>query len=269
MKNDMLKIKLAILLFCCAAVLFGAGCDDFNPFEVDGTKYRAEETFSFSVNPDNQERLAIRAINGSVEIIGVPGASTVEISGLRIVNAESIRDAEKYLGRLNVNIRMSGDEVAVETEQPSSTNGREFIVEYHVRVPASWDIVLNHTNGEVKVDSIAGAVDIDHTNGNIRLSEITGDVFVDLTNGQVNARVGAAASGVCKMSLVNGQILLSIPKTTDAAFSAAVTNGRVSVKDLALTNMTSRQNAVNGTLGNGQGEINLRLVNGNIDVSGY
>lgn len=261
--------KTILLVICVGLVLFYAGCDNYNPFQVDSTKYRAEESFSFTVNPDNQDHLTLTAINGSVEVIGVAGSDVVEISGLRIVNSESASDAEKYLEKLDVNIRINGDKVEVETEQPSNSGGREFIVEYQIRMPAEWDFELNHTNGEVEVDSIAGTVDINNVNGNIGLHETRGNLFIDLTNGQVTGKVSGSGVGVCRFSLVNGQIGLSIPKATDASFSAAVTNGRVSVNNLVMTNLTSRQNSVRGTIGNGQGEITLRVINGNIDVAGY
>ena len=260
---------LAVLLTGGLLAVQFAGCDNTGPFDVNNNRFSAEEPFSFQLNPTDQTHLIVRAINGSVEIIGTSDSAHVEVSGVRIVQAGSQRDAENYLARLDVNIRMNTGEIEVETEQPSDTNGREFIVNYQIRVPANWDVDLIHVNGEVEVDSLDGALDINHTNGNIVISDVTGDLYVDLTNGQISAKTANQQPRICRMTIVNGQMIVTIPESTDATFSASVTNGQVSVRNLTMDNLSSRLNAVSGTLGAGQGEITLRAVNGNIDVYGY
>jgi len=88
-------------------------------------------------------------------------------------------------------------------------------------------------------------------------------------NGQLNAKLALPPQGTCKMSTVNGQILLTIPKTTSAEFFASVTNGEINLANLSLNNSVSTPKSLRGRMGDGQGTITLSTVNGNISVSGF
>jgi len=121
----------------CAALLLLSAChlDDI----VDaGGGYTATESFSFEIEVFNQHRFRIEAINGPIDITGVPDAETVLIWGERRVTSESSSDARKYLDNLEVNISESNDEVSVKTIQPKETHGRNLEIIYHVLIPDQY-----------------------------------------------------------------------------------------------------------------------------------
>jgi len=259
---------LAVLLILLSMSFFA--CENVNPWEVDENKYEVTENFSFTVNLENQFRLDLRSINGPIEIIGMADSDKAEIWGERTVAASSRREALDDLDRLRVSVSTDNDEVFVETTQPGNTNGREFKVVYHVRIPATWDVFIKHVNGEIVIETINGFVDINHTNGNIIVEDLAGNLDIDLTNGQVVGKfTSLPPDGTCSVHLTNGQILLTIPKDSDAQLSASVTNGIVQVHDLTLEEMTSSNRSVTGKIGGGSANIQLRTINGNIDVRGY
>jgi DUF4097 and DUF4098 domain-containing protein YvlB len=68
---------------------------------------------------------------------------------------------------------------------------------------------------------------------------------------------------------VNGNLILAIPQTTSAQFSAKTSNGLVNVNNLPLNNAQITSRSVTGILGSGEGTINIEAVNGTVTVSGY
>ena len=75
--------------------------------------------------------------------------------------------------------------------------------------------------------------------------------------------------GEVNAETTNGIIVLEFPKSTSAQLTAKVTNGTVNVSGLSLDNMYGSQKEIHGTLGSGNGTIELKTTNGNITVRGY
>ena len=62
--------------------------------KVDNTNFFAAESFSFDDAVKNQARLNLGAINGPVDVVGVPGATTARLWGERRVESENEADAK-------------------------------------------------------------------------------------------------------------------------------------------------------------------------------
>lgn len=257
-----------------------------DPRDDAGGNATAVESFSFTVNVANQNRFRIEGINGLIDIVGVPGAATVEIRGERRVRSKSEDDARNYLRNLEVRVTDSNNEVFVKTVQPHETHGRNLEAIYYIRIPADWETIANNANGNVLVDSLASKVSIALANGNVQMQEISGNLAIGLTNGNVSLAAitggtlvslvnGNIAAGVtlpqnaaCEMNTVNGTIALRIPQSTSARFSAEVTNGTINLTGLVMHDTITSPKSVSGRLAEGRGRIALKTVNGNIGVTG-
>src|SRR5574342_916190 len=121
---------------------------------VANTNYSATESFSFDIAVKNQTRLELGAINGPVDVVGVPNATTARIWGERRVESESEADAKARLNDLEVRVTDSQNEISVQTLQPDDTHGRNYKVVYHLRIPQTWKLSLGHVNGIVAIDSL-------------------------------------------------------------------------------------------------------------------
>ncbi|MDZ7289006.1 MAG: DUF4097 family beta strand repeat-containing protein [candidate division KSB1 bacterium] len=236
---------------------------------VDNTNFSAVESFLFDVAVSNQKRLNLSAVNGPIDVVGVPVATAMQIWGERRVGSESVADAQAHLSDLEVRVTDTQNEVTVKTVQPDNSHGRNYQVTYHVRLPIHWKIVINNVNGDVRIDSLENDLSINLVNGNVWLREIYGSVSVELVNGQIDAKLRLPVQGSCRMSAVNGNIQLAIPQSTSAEFSAAVTNGGISLSNLVLKNSVGSPTSLRGTLAGGQGTIALVVVNGRIGVVGF
>jgi len=76
-------------------------------------------------------------------------------------------------------------------------------------------------------------------------------------------------AGILNAQVTSGQIIMNVPTNTSAKLTAKVTNGTVNVTGLSLSNMIGNQKEIQGTLGSGNGKIELTTTNGNISVVGY
>jgi len=282
---DQLKsISKSLWLLLACALTFSA-CD-INDIVPPSREETVVEEFSFEVEARNQSRLRLEGINGEIDIIGLAGASKVEIWGERRVKAESLEEAKAWMKNLEVRVTEGNGEVFIKTIQPKETQGRNLEVVYHIRIPHDWEALVSNLNGNVRIDSLAGKVaiglingnivlreisetiSIGLTNGSVSLAQITGNTFVALVNGNIDASLTLPQQGTCELSTVNGTIDLQIPQNTSAKFSAEVVNGAISTTGLIIHEAATTPKSVSGRLANGEGKITLKAVNGNIRVEG-
>ena len=253
---------------------------------VDNTNFEASENFSTDVAVTTQNVLAIRGINGNVEITGSAVATEVTIAGTKTVKSESVQDAEDYLDNLQVNVTTTATAIGAETVQPSANRGRNLSIDYRITVPAALRVDVVNTNGNVDVFSVASNVSVLNTNGNVELDDITGNASVTLTNGNVELDnlVGSATAittngnvvgdvtlplnGTLSLQTTNGTAQLVVPQNTSADVTASLANGQISVTNLTFSNLVQTPTSLTGTLGAGEGMISLTTVNGDVDLIG-
>lgn len=284
--KKILRIGLSI---CFAMTLFyscSTNSNNNNP-QVNNTNYTAAENFNYYVGINNQKTFILDGINGAITITPTEDIAAT-ISGERKVQSENVEDATESLKYLKVIVEESGDEVNVHTQQPSNTGGRIFTVTYNLELPVTWAVDITNVNGALRIDSLQSTIHAVITNGdvtlnsintntvtasvvngNITLNEVAASPNINLVNGYINGNVILPASGLCNMNITNGTINLQIPKNTNAQMEAKVVNGSVGVLNLSMQNVTSSSTFIQGTLGSGDGTIDLNVVNGSINVSGY
>jgi len=263
-----MKIKILLVGFTLAALLSLAGCVE-HPFEnVDNTLVSVKEDFSYEIPVNAMYRFRLSAINGPIDIVGIRDSRSVRIWGERRVASDSYHDAESHLEDLSVNISQSKDELTVRTLQPENTHGREYTIEYHVRVPLDWDLDIDHVNGDVDVDACRGDVEINVVNGTVQIRDLIGNLQANTTNGSLDVAMELPVSGWCRMNVVNGEIDLLVPSTTSAQFNAALVSGKISLANISLSSQVASRTTLKGVLADGNGQITLQTVNGSIYMRG-
>lgn len=236
--------------------------------EAENTDYKAKENFEFTYKVNQEHIVSLQAVSGTIEIKAEDDLDSVKIWGERICESDSEEDALENLENLRVEIERSNKKIKIETIQPNNSHGRNYKVNYKLIIPKSWQSVISQANGLIDLDSCEEDVIISAANGEIRLDDIKANTSVSLQNGNITADVEIPDSGSCQLSAVNGLINLQIPKETDAAFSAKVVYGAVRCSGLTMTKTASSNNKITGTMGSGDGMIELSAVNGNINVLG-
>ncbi len=252
---------------------------------VDNTRYSASEEFYYRIGTENRSEFSLYGINGSVEITGVSNLAQAEIWGEKIVESDSRSDAETHLELLDVVTDSSDTSILVRTIQPSRSEGRNYIVHYHFRIPRQWKVNANQVNGNIRIISIASAVNTGAAsekgladsletrlqtsvvNGSLLLYDLYCSINGQVVNGDITGNMTLPLDGECILQVTNGVINLAIPQNTSAMLSAVTVNGAVQVSGLTLQDAQTSLKSVAGRLGEGRGLIDLNGVNTNIVVS--
>ncbi len=245
----------------------GLGCELDG---VDNTDFEKLESFSFDVVVVNQTQFNLNGISGNVTITGMPGASSVIITGEKRVQSESDEDAQTFLQELTVNVDELPNEVRVETDRPQCNEGRNYIVDYTITLPDFLKTQVNIISGDVTADAMESDLVLNNLSGDITITNIHGSADIDMFNGTIEAEVTLPLNGKIDLNTFDGDINLSIPENTSAEFSATVANGTISVTNLDLLNKVETSTSQRGRLGSGQGSISLKAgQSGDIDVIGF
>ena len=243
------------ILAVAALILLGA-CNGSGTPTAPGparrnTNFRAVEAFAYTLIGANRP-LRLQGINGTVQVTAGPTGSavTVTVTGEREVRSDSQQDADAQLPLLQVDVQDAGSEILVSTRQPSNPEGRSYVVNYILTVPAATEL------------------DIVNVNGSVDIHDTAGHVSVRVTNGRVEAAARVRPGGAVRLTTINGEIVLHLPRDTSAVFSAQVANGSITLTNLVLQNEARTGTSLRGTLGAGDGTVSLQTTNGGIRVDG-
>ena len=240
-------------------------------FDIQATepKFFAEETFTREMLLENHIRIRLEAVRGDIEIEGRDDADSVTVIAQKWVWSDSFEDAKLHLNDLEILVTEQIDEVLIETIQPGNKQGRKYIVDYRIILPSDLETEVILTNGDISVLNIRKWLMVDAANGNVSLSNIFGHAVVDLANGSIDSTMVLPLNGEIRMSTDNGNIDLIIPTSTSAEFAASVTNGSINTLNLEFDAAVKTSQSLTGTLGIGEGLIDLYSNNGHISVVGF
>jgi len=262
---------ILILLTACG----GGGVESNFTLNNDGfdiqssePEFFAQETFTSELFLVTDMRIRLEAVRGDIEIEGQDDADSVTVIAQKWVGSDSLEEAEMHLNELEILVTEEIEEILIQTSQPEDLQGRRYIVDYHIILPSNLEIEVTLINGDVGVQDVQNSVVIDAVNGDVFLSNTAASAIVSLSNGSINSNMVLPLDGEIRMYTDNGNIDLGIPTSTSAVFAASVVNGVISDSNLEFDDAVQTSESLTGTLGNGEGMIDLGTVNGNISVVG-
>jgi DUF4097 and DUF4098 domain-containing protein YvlB len=241
---------------------------------------QAANEFHWSGAIDRGKTIEIKGINGSVRAELSPGAQ-VEVTADKHGRRSDPRDVRIEVVQENGNVTICavypppaswlgiGDgrpnECRPGREGRMNVGRNDANVDFSVRLPEGVRFVGRTVNGSVAGDSLKSDVMLRTVNGRIALST-TGEGDAQTVNGSIEASLGElAGSGRLEFKTVNGSINLRLPRDADADLHAETVNGRFeSELPLTVRSMSRRNRRVDGTLGRGGRELDVRTVNGGI-----
>jgi len=265
-----------ILAFVCIGFLMGCSGDVGSPeFHVSGAGFKirnpvftAEKIVETEFPVENISSVNIAAINGEVVVTGHRNVDVVMVTAHLIVGSDSQADADSHIDDLEIQVTDSAEEIFIQTVQPQNTDGRKYDVKYDIIIPSGLAVMLTQVNGTIEIIDIENSVDVANTNGDVLLSNILGGVFADVVNGTIAATVTLPVHETIDLIADNGSIELRIPSAISAVVGAAVVNGIVHTTNLVFADLVQTSRSLSGTLGNGEGVIELWVGNGDISVLG-
>jgi len=221
-------------------------------FWPNPSTFIVDRAFSENVPVAGQSRIRLDAVNGEIVVTGQPDATSVTVAAELIVGSNVSRlDAEIGLDQLKVHVTDRPGEIYVQTVQPLNSEGRRYVVNYHITVPRDLAVEVAQVNGHVTVDDLGNSL------------------LVTVENGSVFGTVNLPPGGEITLWAGNGDLDLRIPTSTSAELSARVGLGAITWDNLDITNLVHTSRSLTGTLGAGTGLVDLDTGNGNIVVTGF
>jgi len=264
--SEIMKEKIKYWPVLLMVLLSVSGCTT----SVNNSNSTAEYKTNFQYESADSAftGISVNNVNGTVEVIGVDSLTGLQVSGEKKVTDQTAVDAENHIGDISIEMDSSGSTFSIITHQPNSSGNRNYEVDYTIYVPSDWKTAITNVNGNVTVTNISADADVDLANGAVAANGITGNLKTIIQNGSINADMVLPPGDTCNLSTTNGQIILTIPRSTSATVSATVVNGAVSTSNLSIAATSASQTHIAGTIGKGEGSIALNAVNGTIALNG-
>jgi hypothetical protein len=230
--------------------------------------FTAEKTIETNIPVGGCSSLEIMAINGTVAVTGNCDIDDISLTARLVVGSDSQSDADRYLEDLEIEVTASSESIVLQTVHPKDTGGRQYRVEYNIVVPIDLAVLTNQANGNIDIHDIQNSVDVINVNGDIQLIDIVGGVAADVVNGCINASVTLPVHATIDLIVDNGSIDLRIPRSTSAIMDAFVVRGTIHTTNLVFDELVQTDRSLTGTLGGGNGNIELWVDVGNVAVTG-
>lgn len=260
MRNTLAPLLLLVATTSCS-ITFG------------GMSEKATREADLSFNPAaGTQVLEIDSFNGSITLAiaeegeGISGQASVWARG------KTEEHALERLEMMDLQFSQNGETVLLKLTEPSGGSNNAGAQIKTLKVPAGWALVVDCSNGNVKVPSGFNNIRIDTSNGNIDVAG-AGKIFVDTSNGNVTYRGG---SQDFELDSSNGSITLELKGDWAGRGIASSSNGKITVRCNGLIDarlVTSTSNGKAHIFGpdlsaeNGQGSLSLDTSNGNISVT--
>lgn len=251
---------------------------------------RTSEEHIFSVG--NAVKLAIRSFNGRLEV--------------RAGQDNEVRVAAKIRNPSRVEYRawQEGDNIFVEAQRIkgfaliprpagahisvtapahttidlSTSNGRVEVQNIHGSGPvhtSNGRIILEnvkgeheaHTsNGRIIIDGMEGDADVKTSNGSIEIKRMRGAVSAASSNGSISFEGEMPEGSANKFETSNGSVKVKLRGDFGARLTAKTSNGRARTNLPNFAAHTQGRGNIEGTIGDGSGELDIRTTNGSINI---
>lgn len=226
-----------------------------------------EEVFEKAFSMEGVSRVSVQNVNGRIE------AASWDKPYFKVRAVKTARGsrAEETLRATEIRVRKMGDEIRVETINPTRHHLFGFLdfgsrgvrVDYEVRVPAGVQAHLETCNGRVEATGFGGSLACDAVNGSIDLRDIEGPVKATTVNGSLRI----AFRGPLKRShleTVNGSVEVAFDRNSSIRYDLGTVNGRIEGDiELAVEGKHGPKEA-RGSYNGGAETLKCETVNGSI-----
>ncbi len=233
----------------------------------------------FKISPD-VDTLSLRIPNGKVKIQVDNALDSIDVSFVKMAWAWTEKGALRRMKSIKVKKEKVGRTYRIEFMGKPNTG-----VEIHVRLITPVVVIVEMKNGKLECDSLKGGI-IEIINGGVHIDRTSGDTRIKVTNGSV--KVGELYSSTFSIRVVNGDIytgimgrgvkrgnirttngniVLGVDKRVSAVLDIYTVNGKVTVEDFYVQNITHRHKKVR--INRGGGVIRVQNISEDIKILKY
>lgn len=246
-------------------LLLSAGLLALAPFSAHAKIERVVEK-SFTVQPGGV--LRIETQGGYIKVQSSPDP-VVKVVAREKIRASTDAEADELLAKLTLTIEQQPEGVSAVAKYEKQAPGVHWgswppvQVDFTVTVPASYNVDLKTSGGDVTVGDLTGKVHLRTSGGDVTLGKIAGDIDAGTSGGDVRLEEGAA---VVNLGTSGGDIRVGR--------TAGPTDLRTSGGDIDITSVegtlqaaTSGGNVSAGFAGPLKGDCKLGTSGGRVRVT--
>ena len=252
-------------------------------FPAGGSK--AEEKIEKTLPLSEGGKISLENVNGKIKLTTWEKPEFHMVATKRS-KAPTVERAKELLGKTEVVVSATPDEIKIETKCPKKGGMGIFgscptaEVEYEIQIPEGVSASLTTVNGHVTADSPKGSLKVNTVNGTV---EILGATLLEA--GTVNGKIGFKASSLKTVETTNGSIegLLVGPQTANGTIETV--NGSISLRvaegvaiaieaenvngsiSCSIPGFSTEKHKVAGRLNAGSETVRIETVNGSIKIS--
>lgn len=217
---------------------------------------------SWTVGSDDVSLLDVETANGSITVEGSDTAE-IRIKSWVTVQSRSERAAEEFADRVTTRVLREGERLRIHRECPSKPRRTSVSVRYEIVVPASVELDLRSSNGQITVAHVTANVRARTSNGKIHVHHSEGEFDLHTSNGKVDLK---SVSGRVNARTSNGRIELLSERLDEGVFVSS--NGAVDatvLEQAGVVDITTTNGGIDLALpGDYQGHLDARTSSGSI-----
>jgi hypothetical protein len=224
------------------------------PAFADWENYDYQESRELSVDAGGLTSLTIDAGAGSLDISGVDGAESIEVTATILVSGARDEKARDFIkDRMELELERHGDEATLIADFGGGMGwGKGGAIALDIRVPKGLDLDIDDGSGSIKILDTAGAIELNDGSGSIRIQNVSdvriddGSGSIDIVNADGDVRIDDG-SGSLTVRGVTGNIVVD---DGSGSINVSDVQGNFRVVDA------------------GSGSVSYRDIAGEIDVPG-
>lgn len=259
-RTSVTKIGLYVVL---AMAVVSGGCIVIAGGDL---RCKAERTDNLTAPAGGVTTLKVTANVGAIKLEAAE-TSEVRITADITVKAKTDERAEELLSGVHVTAEPSGDTLVIKAEKPSGFGHNELSVDLTIAAPAGLRLECTTNVGDIRVDGFTSRVEAHTDVGKITCEGLHDSINLHTNVGDIRATYASDAPAALAVSVSTnvGNIDFAAQSQVSAHLTASSNVGDIHT-DRPLTVTGSVGKSLNGTLGDGQGHVDLHTNVGSITI---
>jgi hypothetical protein len=262
MKYDYLIKKSSLVCLLC--VLTFTACSCINIGDLAKFNYEKTEKLNSPLTPGST--LVLENDVGSIVIDGLD-VSDCKVDATVKAKAPTEEEAQQLVEQTKIELEPNGNILTVKITRPPKKKHCSISIDFIIAIPKQTALQISSDVGAIRISKITETIKVRTDVGEISCKEISGDVDLQSDVGKINVVYSKAAPAVCNATISTdvGSVDLTVPPECSATVQANTDVGSIST-DMPMTIKGTVGKNLRGTMGSGEGKINLKTDVGAIKI---
>lgn len=158
--------------------------------------------------------------------------------------------------------RIAGGTIIISANWPATQSGR---ANFQIMAPAKTSISIKNKMGDIRIDGLAGHINVDILNGDVYLTSINSpSVEVKVIDGNIFFDGELSGYGPYSLQSVKGNIDVTLPANCSFHLTARALKEKINLGDFAFNFSTQQPGAISGIYQGGGPRLTLTTYDGHI-----